>query len=483
VNVVKPLLLKDWFSDDVRGLIGVNPVSVSPKPVHALSNYLHALLEISQQPKRLPDVARLVATKQGLWAISNESIRDQVKIDLPSDNYALDRLRHALAGLLAADRAVFKSPYSFQVAHLGLVAGDRTDTDLGQLSASLLLMGKDGHEVITGLVARLLERQPNPHWALAEALSPVSPDNVQVTEEMAPPKWAEDPACEQLASELHKLLVRSTRLVEGAHDSLMSLRVLATTITWIGTIVFAQVPTLLLERRLRPLLCETGSPGQLPDLRDASASSRRALNGAWEAWLGQRLTETLKERFGETEPTSDEMLAYLAECEPYTLSGGSKDAKGKIADVFRSWSVDSNHFEAGGRALQDMLAASMGNKPQKWFDAVGRHCGFIGPRRGHPSRFRVEVSLVPTLILAGLADGDGDTVPMSEWLDRLATRFGVLVGPHHQSRAMSDRAPEEDLERNRDFLSHLLASTGLARRFSDGVTEILNLEQLWRRKK
>jgi hypothetical protein len=123
----------------------------------------------------------------------------------------------------------------------------------------------------------------------------------------------------------------------------------------------------------------------------------------------------------------------------------------------------------------------MGNKPQKWFDAVGRHCGFVGPRRGHPARFRCEVPFLPTLVLAGISESDDPTITMSQWLDRLISRFGVTFGPHPAARVMADRAPEEELEKNRDLLSQLLASVGLARRYSDGVTEVLNLTELWKR--
>jgi hypothetical protein len=70
---------------------------------------------------------------------------------------------------------------------------------------------------------------------------------------------------------------------------------------------------------------------------------------------------------------------------------------------------------------------------------------------------------------------------MAEWLERLISRFGVVFGPHAAARTMADRAPEEDLEHNRDLLSEMLASVGLARRYSDGLTEILNLSTLWRR--
>jgi hypothetical protein len=123
----------------------------------------------------------------------------------------------------------------------------------------------------------------------------------------------------------------------------------------------------------------------------------------------------------------------------------------------------------------------MGNKPQRWFDAVGRHCGFVGPRRGQPPRFRAEVSLLPTLVLAGLSDDDPPAVPMAVWLDRLVERFGLVFGPHPLARSMPDRAPEDDLERNRDLLSALMSAVGLARRYNDGVTEVLNITHTWRR--
>jgi hypothetical protein len=70
---------------------------------------------------------------------------------------------------------------------------------------------------------------------------------------------------------------------------------------------------------------------------------------------------------------------------------------------------------------------------------------------------------------------------MLEWSERLISRFGVVFGPHAIARTMPDRAPEEELDHNRELLSQLLASVGLARRYSDGVTEVLNLASLWRR--
>jgi len=297
------------------------------------------------------------------------------------------------------------------------------------------------------------------------------------------PPWAESPACKVLARECGDLLVRALALVAHGRDTLLGLRVLATTLTWVGLLVYAQVPTLVTDGQTRTLLAEAGDPGQLPGLRDASASSRRALNGAWENWLAQQFAETVKDLYSTQEPADIDMREFLHACTPYSLSGGSQTTKERSPEIYASWREHHAAFAAAGYTLEDMLAASMGNKPQRWFDAVGRHCGFVGPRRGQPSRFRSEVSLLPTLILAGVSEADGASIPMAEWLERLISRFGVVFGPHPVARVMADRAPEEDLEHNRDLLSEMLASVGLARRYSDGLTEILNLSALWRRSK
>jgi hypothetical protein len=479
---VEPLDLKKWFGTNVRDFLCLNPVSISPQPVHALSMFISRTIEIRGQ-RRLNDLARVVATKNGLWAVSDEELRSHVRYQLPSSDPELEQLRHALSGLLAADRAVFKNTYSFQLAHVGLANSDHTDHYLGVLAARLVLSRPDGREALTAVIDRLFERQRNPHWAIASILIGTQREDVDIVGPLPPPPWTESPACKVLARECGDLLIRALALVAHGRDTLLGLRVLATTVTWVGLLVYAQVPTLVTDGHTRSMLAEAGDPGQLPGLRDASASSRRALNGAWERWLAQKLTETVKDLFGAKEPADLDMGEFIRACKPYSLSGGSQTANERSPEVYASWREHHPRFTAAGYTLEDMLAASMGNKPQRWFDAVGRHCGFVGPRRGHPSRFRSEVSLLPTLILAGVSEVDGPSIAMAEWLERLISRFGIVFGPHPVARIMADRAPEEDLEHNRDLLSEMLASVGLARRYSDGLTEILNLSVLWRRSK
>lgn len=478
--LAEPLILKDWFATNVREFLCLNPVSISPQPVHALSMFMARATEIRGQ-RRLGDLAKVTATKNGLWAVDDDVLREQVRYQLPPSEPDLEQFRHALAGLLASDRAVFQGTYSFQLAHVGLANPDRTDQGLGVLGARLVLSRDDGREALTAVVDRLFERQRNPHWAIASILIGIQRSDVDVAPPMPPPPWAEPPACRELARECGDLLIRALQLVACGRDTLLGLRVLATTLTWVGLLVYAQVPTLVTDGDMRILLAEAGDPGQLAGLRDASASSRRALNGAWEKWLAQRFTVTVRDLYDGKEPNDSDMRDFVGACTPYSLSGGSRNTKEQSPGIYANWREHHEAFPAAGYTLEDMLAASMGNKPQRWFDAVGRHCGFVGPRRGHPARFRSEVSLLPTLILAGISEADGSSLPMAQWLERLISRFGVAFGPHPAARMMADRAPEEDLEQNRDLLSEMLASVGLARRYSDGLTEILNLSALWRR--
>jgi hypothetical protein len=81
--------------------------------------------------------------------------------------------------------------------------------------------------------------------------------------------------------------------------------------------------------------------------------------------------------------------------------------------------------------------------------------------------------------MAGISEEDGESIPFEVWARRLADRFGILFGPNEISSGMSPRASEVELHDNQSELTTLLVSLGLARRFSDGITEILNPFDLW----
>jgi hypothetical protein len=475
-----PLDLKAWFDADVESYLGIAPTSVSPQPVHVLNGFFHSSLTGRRAWRTAAD---LVAPRHGQFKLSASELRERTTIGLPASDHELARVRRAADGLIRTDRAVFAGNASFQLAHLGLVSSDTTHFKLGSLASRLALDSAGARDELQGLMHRLAQPQTNPHWAIQAVLAePGVADDWEIEAPATVDWWGTDPACAQLARDLGDVLRRALTLAGGTADSLLGLQTLAVTATWCGLVSFAQVPSLLLGRGPLPLLVEAGVPGALPTLRDSSARAFETVLQRFWAWLAERLVVGVRDVFDGRAPSVEDAHAFLRECRPYALSGGSRKSQERTPEIFDLWMKhDDDTFRALGLALQDGLIASMGDKPQKWFSAVGRHCGFAGPRRGHPARFRVEVAFAPALVLAGMSDDDGCSVPLAEWRQRLVSRFGIHFGADAVARAMVPRASEEDLEANVTSLAQLLSSLGLARRYSDGVTEVLNPLHLWRR--
>ncbi|WP_433267188.1 hypothetical protein ACQPWR_05530 [Micromonospora vinacea] len=272
-------------------------------------------------------------------------------------------------------------------------------------------------------------------------------------------------------------------LAATSSDSLIGLQTLAVMSTWVNLIAYAQVPRLCLDGKMADLLAEAGEPGSLGTVRTASAATLDSLDGAFQDWMCSLLEDEVQTYFGTSDLDEHDAAVFLTKTSPKKkLSGGVTRTSGELLEVFSIWRMDHDVKPALARTLQDSLTDAMGNKAKEWFAAVGRHCGFVGPRRGHPARLRVEVALAPALLLAGMDDGDAEVIPFSVWLERMSHRYGLLFGPSTRARSMAPRASEEDLRRNESDLASLFASLGLARRYSDGVTELLNPFYVWAKK-
>lgn len=476
---IQGLDLKKWFEADVRRALGPNPTSTSPQPVHVLNGFFHAATTGRRMTRTATD---LVASRNGIWQISQEALRAKTegRLELPTNDEELDALRHALDAMTATDGAVFLQNASFQVAHVGLTSTDTVHFGLGSLAAQLVLHGGHGRRLLAETLARLHEAQPNPHWGVQRALidESTSATWTVVDDPEPPPRWATEPATQGLATNLASLLVRCLDLSAGTADSLLALQVLANACTWVGLMAYSQVPTLAAQQKVKPLLIETSRPGDYPTVREASVTALTDLHLQFEAWLADALERTL--RGYEIESMTDaEARYFLNTTDPYSLSGGAKDARDNITSAFLSYRRDEDVIPSLARALRDLLVSGMGNKHRSWYHAVGRHCGFVGPRRGKAPRLRAEVSLLPTLVLAGMPDERTPAVLMQDWLTNLEERFGLAVGPGSIARGLDPLPAESELEANQRDLSTLLQSVGLARRYSDGVTEVFDPRHLW----
>lgn len=475
MTLAAPIDLKIWFEANIQNFMGFAQTSVSPQPVHVFNGFMHKVLTGRRAPKNAID---FVATRTGGgWAVSNQDLRTKSRIALPKDDVRLDRARRAISSLIAADRAVFSGFASFQLAYPGLVTSDSTHLGIGDMAAHLAFLSPEGKPLLEQLLERLKAPQPNAHWAVEKLLS--EPDvltDVMVDDLQPQTWWASEEVCKSLQQDLSATLLRSLTLSVHSRDSLVGIEVLAITATWMALIAYAQVPALVTTGQMTPLLVEAGEPGARPSVRSASAEVISGLDARYQELVAARLLTEIQDRFAGSPPDGERAISYACECAATVkkLSGGNKLQDNEIAEIYALWRHDHEPGEALARTLQEVITSAMGNKSRDWFAAVGRHCGFVGPRRGHPARLRAEVSLIPSLVVAGLSDGDGPTVAWSVWTDRLASRFGLVVGPHPLAQSMLHRAAESELESNQADLEELLTSLGLARRYSDGVTEVMN---------
>ncbi|WP_262281698.1 hypothetical protein [Micromonospora sp. MA102] len=474
--------LDDWFKREVVSFLVLTPTSNSPQPVHVLNGLFHALLSGKRSARAAIDF--VAPKKGGAWAVGTTALRERSTLKLPRDDARLEKARRSVSALIAADGAVYGDGFaSFQLANLGLVTSDKTHHHLGDLAAQVLTASPEGCRAVGELVARLRMPQPNPHWSVEAAFVDLANVNRW---EVEPPQrgswWGMDSRCEGLARELNALMVRATRLCASGVDTLIGLQTLAAAATWVGLIVYAQVPQLCSGKPLATLLPEAGAPGALATVRAASVSVLDTLDGNFQEWLCSLLRDEVRSRVGSQDIEPLDVFRVLADVKAKTkMSGGTSRSPQDLAAMYRVWAIDHEPLDALARTLQESVQDSMGNKARDWFAAVGRHCGFVGPRRGKPARLRVEVALVPALILAGLSEDDGETVPFSTWLARMAARYGVVFGPNHLTRSMSPRPSDEELRQNQLDLAGLFSSLGLARLYNDSVTEILNPFYVWAR--
>jgi len=480
VTRIEPLELRSWFDEHVHDALGVGVLSTSPQPVHVVNGLLrHAVGD----PRAAGAAVAAVASAPGGLAYPPEHVRARADGTLPGDDADLAAARAALRGLLAADGAVFRRYASFQIAHPALITNDPTDLSLGELAARLALEHGRARGALTRFAARLADPQPNPHWAAQAALA-------DVAAQPAPPPaapaadgwWADTNEGRPLARELGGLLRRAADLAAADTDALLAVHTLAQSATWAGLISYAQAPTLLGGGTLRPLLCQVAPPGALPTVRAASAQALSDVHAAFRRWVTSMLVSEVEVRFAGREPSRAALRSFLSGTIAFRETRDARNVQEQVLALYEQWrETTQSTAQAAAFALYDTLAAGLANKPQKWFAAVGRHCGFVGPRRGGGARLRVEQGLLPTLVLAGISANDGETVPFARWSRRLADRFGVLVGPDARTRAMHPRASEDELAANARALTDALAALGLARRYSDAVTDVLNPQVLWER--
>ena len=149
---------------------------------------------------------------------------------------------------------------------------------------------------IKQLVDRLKEPQPNPHWAIEHVLSDPGARRCCQSRLLARSLGGRaSEECDELAQSLVALMRRAMLLSVNARDSLIGLEILAVTATWVGLIVYTQVPSLIERQTLSDLLCEAGEPGYLSSVGTASNEAVINLDTQFQEFLFEQLVDTIRE--------------------------------------------------------------------------------------------------------------------------------------------------------------------------------------------
>lgn len=99
---------------------------------------------------------------------------------------------------------------------------------------------------------------------------------------------------------------------------------------------------------------------------------------------------------------------------------------------------------------------------------IGRAIGLIAPIKGPQPRFVLGDNLLKTLVMANLKPKE--TLSFGEFLERLCTRYGIIIGPGEiRTSQLIERLRinEEYYSRNRDVLRERMRRAGLLTEYSD----------------
>jgi hypothetical protein len=200
-----------------------------------------------------------------------------------------------------------------------------------------------------------------------------------------------------------------------------------------------------------------------------------------DAWQFERARELVVEKvrsWASQQPDDNALYRYLEdEAESY-FRVGQRRAKGnysaalrEVRERYQAGPVDRKEmirdFSAGVFAA---LSADFRDNFLTVHSKLGRSIGFIAPRKGPHPRFVLGDTLLKTLVTANLRAGDA--LSFGALLERLYTRYGIVVGPQEADKAgliERLRINEEYYTYNRDALLARMKRAGLVTQYSDAT--------------
>jgi hypothetical protein len=292
--------------------------------------------------------------------------------------------------------------------------------------------------------------------------------------------WIPDPECplyRQIAEDLDVFL-------DNNLDSLECLEMLAHLISFqiVCYIYHRAHPASDSEGHASGSCLEACRPHLLVDLlgsedggviRERSATLLRRQD-AWQLERARDLVVEKVRSWAAQQTDNNALYSHLEDEAQRYFRGGMTRAKGVLREVserYRTGPVDREElirdFSAG---VFTTLSADFRDNFLAVHSKLGRAIGLIAPRKGPHPRFVLGDTLLKTLVMANLRSGDA--LSFGALLERLYTRYGIIVGPQEADKAgLTERLRinEEYYTHNRDALLARMKRAGLVTQYSDAT--------------
>ena len=478
--------------------VGWRPASGGIKPVHVANGLVRSLQGKYYDTTGLN---RFVVWWQAggaphedrtLEALARDDARGALSAFTRSPQH-FDRLRRYALGLLGADKALFPSAdkSSFSLTCGRMVTRDNNDRGLGDFAA-MLINGDDKLSLAREVLRSVTDDRPaDPVTALVWPLLPEEGRDYKPATRLAK-------AGRQRHNKQVFAVIREAALTLATHERAQGNRLhtlhRAVHFACVATHVHAQALAGGgdLARRPPALLAMGGQ--RRSDVALASERSVDAIYAGFETWLADRLGERIASgeplgqdappmRLSSTdgrqmrallqrvhsakkphgEPSKEEMDARSATFQAVRRDLGDEDPARVVAHTLVSCYV--REYDSGG--------------PRRFLQALGRKVGLLYPHfQGavREKRIRPSVPVIDVFVRACVPSGEA--IPLEEFLERLWTRFGLIVGGRRSDEWDDAEVLEtaglpvnaDTLMGNTERFVDELALMGLARRYPDGVT-------------
>mgnify|MGYP007037737162 CR=1 FL=1 len=479
--------------------LGWRPASGGVKPVHIANGVMRAIVGRSNDITPLVEVISWrrrgsPIEERRLDALLEKDWGDAIKA-FADDAPGFERARRYLHGVLAADGAVFPSPEHSSVTLTCAQMASRDGNDRGLGEFGFFLLGGDRQSPLPKLLAdrMLVDRPTDPVTIAAWPL---------LVGDGRPAKLSERSSHSLKKKHSQTILAEfraaASSLVSHEETQGNRLRSLERTVHFVCVATHAHAQAVAANGKLdtRPPALLVAEAAKGSDLAIASERSLRLIHDRFGQWLAERLAD----RLNAGKPcTDDEVLEVPSGTDGRefrkilrTIGVAKKPHEEPDEDVLDARMSAFN--EARRRFGKDEPAACLGATLVECYlreyesggprEALTRLCaraGLLYPHyqgRSTEKRFQPSAPVLDMLVRACVTANEA--IPLTEFLERLWHRFGLIAGDRRNDHWDDGAYLHEHglavdpgrLRANTDALVSQLVTMGLARRYPDNVTFI-----------